>query len=141
MDSRHAPPLHLIRLDRGEDVLAALTGYAAEHGIGAGTIQGIGAVEDVVIGAYSSESWAYSKVALEGEWELLSFQATVALLDGEPFVHPHVVLGDAGGRVRGGHLFEARVAVTGEFTLLSADVRVTREMDERVGLKLWRFGG
>jgi predicted DNA-binding protein with PD1-like motif len=139
MDSRMSGGIHLVRLDRGEDVLEELTGYLARRCIGAGLVHGIGAVTDVQVGAYVSATSRYEKVSLEGEWELLSFQGTVALLDGEPFVHPHVVLSDAGAGVRGGHLFAARIAVTGEFTIIEAAVPVSRRLVEDVGLKLWSF--
>ena len=61
------------------------------------------------------------------------------LRDGAPFVHPHVVLSDARARVRGGHLFAAHIAVTGEFTIIEAAVPVSRRLVEDVGLKLWSF--
>lgn len=139
MDSRSKDGVHLVRLDRGEDVLARLTRYLGQHLIGSGTVTGIGAVRDVEVGAYVSAENRYEKVRLEGEWELLSFQGTVAILDGEPFVHPHVVVGNAAAEVRGGHLFGATVAVTGEFTILEAGVAVSRRLVEDVGLKLWHF--
>ena len=141
MDARRSGATHLVRLDRGENVLGRLTGYLEEQGIQAGTIGGIGAVSGVTLGAYLPAEERYDEVRLEGDFELLSFQATIAMLDGKPFIHPHVVLGDAAARVRGGHLFEARVAVTGEFTIRAEDVDVRREMDPDLGLKLWRFGG
>ncbi|MBW2261577.1 MAG: DNA-binding protein [Deltaproteobacteria bacterium] len=139
MDSRTSGGIHLVRLDRGEDVLVELTGYLARQCIGAGIVHGIGAVDGVVVGAYLPAASRYEKVSLEGEWELLSFQGTVALLDGAPFVHPHVVLSNARAEVRGGHLFAARVAVTGEFTILEAGITVSRQLVEEVGLKLWSF--
>lgn len=120
-------------------MLEELTRFLADRHIQAGVILGIGAIRDVTIGAYVSRRGEYAKVELDGEWELLSFNATVALVDSTPFVHPHVVLGDEKANVKGGHLFEARVAVTGEFTILGTPIPVSREMDPDVGLKLWRF--
>ncbi len=139
MDSRTRGGIHLVRLDRGEDVLAELTGYLERCSIEAGIVHGIGAVDDVIVGAYLTAESRYEKVSLDGEWELLSFQGTVALLDGVPFVHPHVVLSNARAQVRGGHLFAARVAVTGEFTIFEAGIPVSRQLVEDVGLKLWSF--
>lgn len=141
MDSRTSGGIHLVRLDRGEDVLEELTGYLARRSIGAGVVHGIGAVDGVIVGAYLAAESRYEKVSLAGEWELLSFQGTVALLDGAPFVHPHVVLSNARAEVRGGHLFAARVAVTGEFTIIEAGIEVSRQLVEDIGLKLWSFDG
>lgn len=139
MDSRMKDGVHLVRLDRGEDVLAVLTGYCERRSIGSGSVQGIGAVENVVVGAWVRSRNLYEKVRLDGEWELLSFQGTVAMLDAKPFVHPHVVLGNAGAEVRGGHLFGATIAVTGEFTIRESGIAVSRRMVDEVGLKLYHF--
>lgn len=131
--------MHLVRLDRGEEVVGTLASYCGVHRIESGTIVGIGAVEGVEVGAYASAGRRYEKVALEGEWELVSFVGTVALLDGKPFVHPHVVVSNARAEVRGGHLFAARISVTGEFAIHEAGIGLSRELVEEVGLKLWRF--
>jgi len=141
MDSRTHEGVHLVRLDRGEDVLEELAGYLARRSIGAGVVLGIGAVEGVTVGAFLPSESRYEKVSLDGAWELLSFQGTVAMLDGAPFIHPHVVVSNERAEVRGGHLFEARVAVTGEFTILEASIPVSRRLVEDVGLKLWSFDG
>ena len=139
MDSRHDGGIHLVRLDRGEDVLGELTGYLDRRSVGSGVVLGIGAVDRVVVGAYLSVESRYEKVGLDGEWELLSLQGTVAMLDGAPFVHTHVVLSDARAATRGGHLFAARVAVTVELTIIEAGIPVSRQLVGDVGLKLWSF--
>jgi predicted DNA-binding protein with PD1-like motif len=140
MDSRSTGGVHLVRLDRGEDVLGSLVAFLDERSISSGTVTGIGAVGDVEVGAYLSAEARYEKTRLEGEWELVGFTGTIALVDGKPSVHPHVVLGNARAEVRGGHLFGARIAVTGEFEIREAGIAVSRELDPAIGLKLWRFG-
>ncbi len=139
MDARTRDGLHMMRLDRDEDVLSTLAAYMEQSAVRSGIVWGIGAVKDVTIGAFVSGNGQYVKTDLGGEWELLSFNGTVSMLDGRPFVHPHVVLGDAQGNVRGGHLFGAKVAVTGEFVILPARIGVSREPDLDTGLRLWRF--
>ena len=48
-------------------------------------------------------------------------EGNVALKDGEPFIHAHVVLSDHKMQTLGGHLFETTVGVAGEFFLTQFD--------------------
>jgi hypothetical protein len=131
--------MHMVRLDRGEDVLAELTAYLHAHGICAGMVSGIGAVTDIEVGAYVLDEGRYEKVQLDGDHELLSFSGNIAMLDGAAFVHPHVVVSDREGHARGGHLFSAVVAITVELIIIESDLSLSRRMDDAVGLKLWSF--
>jgi predicted DNA-binding protein with PD1-like motif len=72
--------------------------------------------------------------------EVASMTGNIALVDGEPFVHAHAVLsgivpGSENGCI-GGHVFEAKVAVTLEVHLVAFADAVTRELDPEIGLKL-----
>jgi len=140
MQTRNHDGVHVVRLDRGEDVLATLTGLCRERGIRGATLQGIGAIEEVEIGAYVPSDRSYARVRLDGAWELLSLQGNVATKGGDPFIHAHVILGDREGRVRGGHLFRARVAVTGEVAITELGAGIVRLPDPDVGLDLWDLG-
>ena len=62
----------------------------------------------------------------------------MALVEGQPFVHAHVVLGQRDLRAVGGHLVEARVAVTVEVFVDVMEGEVQREQDPEVRLKLLR---
>jgi len=47
-------------------------------------------------------------------------EGNVALKEGEPFIHAHVVLSDHNMQTLGGHLFETTVGVAGNFSLQSS---------------------
>ena len=66
--------------------------------------------------------------------ELLSLEGNVALKDGEPFIHAHVVLSDHKMQTLGGHLFETTVGVSGEFFLREFDGNAYRELKPKIGL-------
>jgi predicted DNA-binding protein with PD1-like motif len=46
---------------------------------------------------------------LEEQLELLSMIGDIALKDGQPQVHAHIVVGKSDGTAHGGHLLETRV--------------------------------
>lgn len=129
----------LVGFARGEEVPGQLTRFCAARGFGHVTIEGIGALEQITIGAYDLERRVYHKHELEGGWEVLAFNGNFGWISGEPMLHTHVTLADLEGRVRGGHLFSAVVHITLELVLRPGDARLERALDERVGLNLWNL--
>ena len=125
---------YLLRLDVGDGVIESVKDFVAERGIGSGVISGIGGVTGVVLGYYDLAAKEYRKRELEGIYEMLSLVGNVSFLGDEPFVHAHAVVSGADMAAMGGHLFSATVAVTAELYLWASSIRVTRSLDERVGL-------
>jgi predicted DNA-binding protein with PD1-like motif len=70
--------------------------------------------------------------------EVLSLIGDVALQDGEPKVHAHVVVGRADGSTRGGHLVEAHVRPTLELTLTESPAHLHKQFDPESDLALIR---
>jgi uncharacterized protein len=139
MEARHDGAIHVVRLDRGEPVLASLQAYVGAQGIEGGSILGLGAVRDAELGYFHPDERAYHRRRFPETRELLNLTGTISRLDGAPFVHAHVQLADENHVVVGGHLFEAVVAVTGEFVVHAAAVPSRRLADDDTGLKLLRF--
>ena len=77
-------------------------------------------------------------VPLEEQAEVASLIGNVALVDGEPFLHVHAVLGLPNGSARVGHVLEAHVWPTLEVVLTTWTKRVGRERDRETGLELLR---
>jgi predicted DNA-binding protein with PD1-like motif len=72
--------------------------------------------------------------------EVLSLVGDIALKDGEPTVHAHVVVGKADGSAHGGHLIEAHVLPTLELILIESPNFLQRKYDEETGLALIDIG-
>ncbi|MBN1772394.1 MAG: DNA-binding protein [Deltaproteobacteria bacterium] len=139
MDARKHGSVHVVRLDRGEPVIASLTEYLERARIPGGSVIGLGAVADAEIGCYDPVRRVYDRTRIPETRELLSLVGSISRLDGRPFLHAHVLLGAPDHSVVGGHLFEARVAITGEFVIQGVPIRSARLPDEDTGLKLMRF--
>ncbi len=128
--------IHFLVLKRGEDLAAGITAYCDENRIRSAQVTGIGAVEDVELGFYDLEARTYLRRKLQGIYELLSLTGNITRVDGKAFLHAHAVLGARDYSCMGGHLFGARVAVTGEIVMVETHLALTRAMNEEVGLKL-----
>ena len=115
-----------LRLDPGDELHASIQAVCTREGVsGAAITSGIGRVRDTDIG-YLGDDSVYHRIVLAEANELLSMQGNVAVLDGEPFTHIHIVLSDDDHNVHGGHLFASTVHVTAEIHLrvLEKNVRV-----------------
>lgn len=130
---------HTVILERGEEVMAALTQAAREHSIEAASVQGIGALDQVVVGYLHVDRQEYQQHTLPGEYELLSFLGNISMKEGAPLVHAHVVLSGADLQCIGGHLFAGRVAVTAELQVAPLDCQLMRKYDPETGL--WLISG
>ena len=84
-------------LQTGEEVVAALEGFAQEHGLAATRITAIGALQRAVVGYFDWQRKDYERIAVNEQVEVLSLIGDVALADGRPKLHAHVVLGRRDG--------------------------------------------
>ncbi|MFR2561677.1 MAG: PPC domain-containing DNA-binding protein [Anaeromassilibacillus sp.] len=105
---------YVVRLQRGEEVLACLRELCEKESISLGTVSAIGAVNHVVVGVYRVDEQKYVANTFDGVMELTSLMGNITEKDGEPYLHLHATFGDLTGKVIGGHLNEAVVSATCE---------------------------
>ena len=125
---------YLISLEQHEPIIKTLTAFCKEKNILNGQLSGIGAIKDIELGAYILEEKEYVKKVFSDTWELSSLQGNILLKDGAPFIHAHVTISDHHFNAMGGHLFEATVAVAGEFIIRKFNLLTERQFDSSIGL-------
>lgn len=108
---------YFVYLEKGEPVVDVLTNFCKEHNISNGYITGIGAVNNIEMGAYDTKVGEYIKKIYKNSYELITYQGNIMLLDDEPFIHAHITIGNHNMEIFGGHLFSMNVAVVGEFVI------------------------
>jgi hypothetical protein len=97
-------------------------------------------MSDVVLGYLDWEKRDYERIPLTEQVEVLSLVGDVALEDGSPKVHAHIVVGKRDGTAHGGHLLEGRVRPTLEVVLHESPENLRRKPDPRSGLALIDLG-
>lgn len=133
------PKTYAVILETGEEVLSSLRAFAREHHLTASSFQAIGAFSSVELAWFNWRTKRYqSSVRLDEQVELLSLLGDVAVKEGEPQVHAHVVIGLADGTTRGGHLMRASVRPTCEVILPESPRHLEKEIDPESGLALIR---
>jgi uncharacterized protein len=128
---------YVIRLDAGEKIVETMKALCERDGIGGGFFNGLGAVGEAEIGHFDPTSNDYSWVKLSGPHEIVSLYGNITTVDGRPFIHAHIALGDKSFTVKGGHLKEAAVSVTCEVTLTRFRDDIGRKRDEASGF--WKL--
>ena len=125
--------------DTGDEVVSGLLGFAKNHHLNGSHFTAIGAFSDVVVGYFDWETKEYKRIPLPEQVEVLSLVGDIALNQGEPQVHAHVVVGKADGTAHGGHLMEAHVRPTLEVVLVESPQHLQRQSDPESGLALIRL--
>jgi len=125
--------------DTGEDPVKLITTFAAEHRTRAARFSAIGAFSDAVLGYFDWRKKDYEKIRIAEQVEVLSLLGDIALADGKPKLHAHVVLGKRDGTAHGGHLLEAHVRPTLEVILTESPSHLERVHDPETGLPLIRI--
>ena len=126
--------------DKGEEPLSGITRFAEEHNLSASRITAIGALSEVVLGFFDWEKKDYERIELKEQVEVLALMGDIALDQGKPKVHAHLVVGLRDGRACGGHLLEARVRPTLEVIITESPGYLKREHDSESGLALIKIG-
>ncbi|MEC9488226.1 MAG: PPC domain-containing DNA-binding protein [Halanaerobium sp.] len=139
MEYRRFNDKYILRLERGEEIVAALQEFCQQEEIELGWVQGIGAVGQATIGLFETAKKEYHSIQLQGDHEITSLCGNISTMDGEVYLHLHITLADDEYRLRGGHLSSAVISATGELVVGVIDGRFSRQFSEEVGLNLYSF--
>jgi hypothetical protein len=121
---------------KGDEFIGGLTEFAESNNIGGSHFTAIGAFSDVTLGYFDRQRKDYKKIPIEQQVEVLSLVGDIALKDGRPQVHAHVVVGMSEGTARGGHILAAHVWPTLEVVLSESPRHLRRKIDAETGLAL-----
>ena len=122
--------------ETGDDPVAGLTRFAEEEKLHASAFTAIGAFSETTLGYFDWEKKDYERIPVQEQVEVLALVGDIALQDGKPKLHAHVVLGRRDGSARGGHLLSARVRPTLEVIVTETPAHLRRRHDPQSGLAL-----
>jgi len=102
-----------VQPERDSELVSVLTELARENDIAVGAFTAIGALKSAKLAFYDQETLEYIDLAdLDEPQELISCMGTITIREGRHYAHAHVVLVDAKGTTRAGHLLEGKVYFT-----------------------------
>lgn len=137
-----------IALERGEELMTALAGFARAEDVGAAELTAIGALESATLAYFDVETREYEEIEVAEQVELLALNGRVTLHEdadpGDPGaerrIHVHCVLGRRDGSTVGGHVLAATVRPTCEVFLTAYPARLGRRVDPDSGLPVLDLG-
>lgn len=129
--------MHIIRLKKGDRIVATIEAELDRLKIKAGFLWGLGAISEAELMVYDLKDKSYSSKVFRGVFEVTSFSATITKgMDKPVMVHPHIVISDKNFKCYGGHLKEGVVAATLEVAIEKSSQKLERYSDKHIGLNL-----
>lgn len=125
-----------LRLETGEEIASTLLDFAAREKIGAAEITGIGALSDVVLGFFDLDRREYHENRIDEQAEIVSLIGNLAMAEGKPKLHAHIVVAKRDGMALGGHLMKGHVRPTLELIVNVSPAHLIRKSDPETGLAL-----
>ena len=126
----------LVRLDVGDEIVASLVKFAGDENVKSASISGIGAVGGLKYGYFDINKKEYQVAEETISLEIVNLTGNLARIDGAPILHAHISVGFPDMTIRGGHLVEGIISVTGEIFVHTYDVDIERDEKNQFGLKL-----
>lgn len=132
----------VLRIERGEDVVASLKRFAENERIRAAWIRGTGVCEWVELTEWdAARGCLRSPRLVQGPLTLLSCEGNVSMRLGEPYVELRAALsreGDVGLAIVGGQVAIAASLNVEMLVEVLEDVRLERNEDGETGLAVWK---
>lgn len=129
---------YIFKINKGKDLLEALTDFCHDNQIKCGILNGIGALETATISHYDQSKKAYDKRVISKETEILAINGNISIMDNRSNVHAHLTLALQDGTVLGGHLLAGSKVFVAEIFIqeLVGEPKV-RKQDKVTKLSLW----
>ena len=124
----------LVRLDKGDEIVKSLLEVAKKEGLTLASVSGIGATDDFEVGVFDLARSDYDHFRFGGNHEIVALVGNLTTKDGAPYIHLHITCAGEGGKIVGGHLFEAKISLTAEIFLLKSACRAERLRDDALGI-------
>jgi predicted DNA-binding protein with PD1-like motif len=95
-----------------------------------------GALNGATLAWFDPERKMYRKIPIQGQVEVVSMIGDIALYQGKPNVHTHMVLGLPDGTTKGGHVLDAHVSPTLEVMVTVDPIAMHKRLDPETDLTL-----
>ena len=131
-----------VRLDKDDEIIAALSAVCETEGLSVAQVQGIGGCCDVTVGVFDAEKKAYRETAVNGLLEMTSLDGNLTVYENKPYLHLHAAFAYREGdtlKMLSGHLLKAVIGLTGEIVITPANGTIRRKYIEELGIRIWDF--
>ena len=121
---------------QGDEAFSGLLEFAKKYNVTSAHFTAIGAVNGATLGWFDPQRKAYKKIPINGQHEVIGMSGDIALYQGKPVVHTHMLVGASDGTIRGGHVLAAYVSPTLEVMVTVDPVTMQKRFDPDTDLTL-----
>src|SRR5260221_1187625 len=121
---------------KGDEAFSGLLEFAKKYHITSAHFTAIGAVNGATLGWFDPQRKMYKKIPIQGQVEVIGMSGDIALYQGKPVVHTHMIVGTSDGTTRGGHVLDAYASPTLEVMVTVDPITMQKRVDPETDLTL-----
>ena len=121
---------------QGDEAFSGLLEFAEKYRVTSAHFTAIGALSGATLGWFDPRRKMYKKIPIIGQHEVIGMSGDIALYQGKPVVHAHMVVGGPDGTTRAGHVLEAYVSPTLEVIITVDPEAMQKRFDPETDLTL-----
>jgi len=121
---------------QGDEAFSGLLEFAERYHVTSAHFTAIGALNGATLGWFDPQRKMYKKIPINGQHEVIGMSGDIALYQGKPVVHTHMVVGSPDGTTRAGHVLAAYVSPTLEVMVTVDPVAMQKRFDPATDLTL-----
>ena len=121
---------------QGDEAFSGLLEFAEKYQVTTAHFTAIGALNGATLGWFDPKRKIYKKIPIVGQHEVIGMSGDIALYQGKPVVHTHMLVGTSDGTIRGGHVLDAYVSPTLEVMVTVDPVTMQKRLDPVTDLTL-----
>jgi predicted DNA-binding protein with PD1-like motif len=121
---------------QGDEAFSGLLEFAEKYHITSAHFTAIGALNGATLGWFDPQRKMYKKIPINGQHEVIAMIGDIALYQGKPSVHTHMVVAGPDGTTRAGHVLAAFASPTLEVMVTVNPVTMQKRLDPETDLTL-----
>ena len=121
---------------KGDEAFSGLLDFAEKYDVTSAHFTAIGALNGATLAWFDPQRKMYKKIPIDGQVEVIGMSGDIALYQGKPVVHTHMVVGAPDGTTRAGHVLAAYVSPTLEVMVTVDPVAMHKRFDPETDLTL-----
>ena len=121
---------------QGDEAFSGLLEFAEKYHVTSAHFTAIGAIDGATVAWFDPQRKMYKKIPIKGQHEVIGMSGDIALYQGKPVVHTHMVVGSPDGTIHGGLVLDAYVSPTLEVMVTVDPVTMQKRFDPATDLTL-----
>src|ERR1700731_4223401 len=119
---------------QGDEAFSGLLEFAEKYHVTSAHFTAIGALNGATLGWFDPQRKMYKRIPISGQHEVIATIGDIALYQGKPAVHTHMVVGGRDGTTRSGHVLAAFASPTLEVMVTVDPVTMQKRLDPETDL-------